>query len=351
MRTILLRPLPLSLLALTLTGLMACSNKDAATPAAPQAAAHAASPDGKAPSPAAAETPAAAAEADASASASDKLGLYIECYNRLDSSAHSSISRYSSWVKDMKTGPTGKETIVYGLYKIDPDATQSCKKDFAQAASQAPAMATLDADGQAYIQALDALSTVVQEANTYYDRGNYKDDGFAKGKQLHPQLVARMETFEAASAKFSDELDVQNDQVLEARMRQLEKEQGRTLPYLQMAAMSRAKQLIGFIQADTFDAAKAAERMDAYEKSADELQAYVTAHKDAVPMMWSSYASALETYRKAAKERIRRIRDHVAYTHGEQMLLNPGSSWMVDGSEGQVTRAYNGLVEAGNSLH
>lgn len=351
MRMTLLKPLPLSFLALALTGLVACSNKDAPAPAATPPAAHAATADSKAPAPAAAETPAPAAGTDASASASDKLGLYIECYNRLDSSAHSSISRYSSWVKDMKAGPTGKETVVYGLYKIDPDATQSCKKDFAKAAGQAPAMAKLDADGQAYIQALDALSTVVQEANTYYDRGNYKDDGFAKGKQLHPQLVERMEAFEAASGKFSDELDVQNDQVLETRMQQLEKEQGRTLPYLQMAAMSRAKQLVGFIQAETFDVAKAAERLDAYEKSADELQAYVTAHKDAVPMMWSSYGDALESYRKAAKERIRRIRDHVAYTHGEEMMLNAGSSWMVDGSEGQVTKAYNGLVEAGNSLH
>ncbi|WP_266156539.1 YiiG family protein [Dyella silvatica] len=348
MRMTHMKPLSLSLLALTLAGLAACSNKDAPAPAATPAAAPQAGADSKAPAAAAAETPAPAA---VDSSASDKLGLYIECFNRLDNSAHNSISRYSSWVKDMKAGPTGKETVVYGLYKIDPDATQSCKKDFAKAAGQSPAMAKLDAEGQTYIQALDALSTVVLEADTYYDRGNYKDDGFAKGKQLHPQLVERMDAFEAASEKFSDELDVQNDQVLEARMQQLEKEQGRTLPYLQMATMSRAKQLVGLIQGETFDVAKASERMDAYEKSADELLAYVSAHKDAAPGMWGRYNSTLEDFRKAAKGRIRRIRDHVAYTEGEKMMLEPASSWMVEGSGGQVTKAYNSLVEAGNALN
>ncbi|MFC5742568.1 YiiG family protein [Dyella tabacisoli] len=341
MRITHIKPLSAATLALALTALLAaCSNKEAPAPAATAAG-----------TTAAASAKAPAAESDADQATSQKLGLYIECFNRLDSSAHESFTRYDVWVKDMKVGPVGNEPIVYGPSQIDPAAMVSCKKDFAQAASQAPAMAALDADGKVYFQTLDALNTVVQDAFTYYDRGNYKDDAFAKGKQLHPQLMERKQAFEAASEKFSDELDVQNDHMLEARMQKLEKEQGRTLPYLQMASMFRAKQLIGVVQADTFDAAKAAERQDAYEKSADELLAYATAHKDEAPMFWSGYVSATETYRKATKERIRRIRDNVAYTEGDKMMLKPGSDWMVEGSPGSATKAYNGLVEAGNSLH
>ncbi|MCL1960363.1 MAG: YiiG family protein, partial [Desulfovibrionaceae bacterium] len=58
-----------------------------------------------------------------------------------------------------------------------------------------------------------------------------------------------------------------------------------------------------------------------------------------------------EDYRKAAKQRLRRVRDKVPYNEGEKMMLKPGSAWMVEGSAEQLTKAYNELIETSNRLH
>ena len=48
-------------------------------------------------------------------------------------------------------------------------------------------------------------------------------------------------------------------------------------------------------------------------------------------------------------QRVRRVRDQVPYSTGEQMMLKPGSDWMVEGSPGKTLKAYNELVERSNN--
>lgn len=346
------RPVLLTVAVLALSGSLAACSKSSDSSTQGKTAASSQSQA----APAAQDKPASTSDTGASASddaaLEQKLSLYIDCYNRLDGAAHRSIARYASWVRDMKAGPTGHETIVYGLYPIDPQQTKTCQDTFAKAAAQAPALADLDGDGKKYIQALDDLSGVVQQAYTYYDRKDYKDDGFAKGKKLHPELVQKMTVFLQASDVFATELDKQNDVVFVAHMKKIEKEQGRKIPYLEMAVMHEAKQLAGAVDADQFDVAEAGKHMDAYGKVADEIQAYATAHPKEQPMGWSHFDTTVEDFRKAAKERIRRIRDNTPYTASEKSLLAAqGSSWMVEGSRGKVVKAYNSLVSAGNMLN
>src|SRR5437870_3881038 len=52
----------------------------------------------------------------------EKSNLYIkDCVNKYSSSVMNSYRRYASWLKDVEQGPTGKESIVYGLYEINSD--------------------------------------------------------------------------------------------------------------------------------------------------------------------------------------------------------------------------------------
>ncbi|MGM5025599.1 DUF3829 domain-containing protein [Tardiphaga sp. 862_B3_N4_1] len=51
-----------------------------------------------------------------SSSATEKLNAYVGCVNSLSERTLDSRVRYFSWAP--KSGPTGKERIVYGLYKI-----------------------------------------------------------------------------------------------------------------------------------------------------------------------------------------------------------------------------------------
>src|SRR5215468_8314760 len=48
----------------------------------------------------------------------EKTQLYItKCFNPYANSVMSSYERYTSWIKNVDSGPTGKESIVYGLYQ------------------------------------------------------------------------------------------------------------------------------------------------------------------------------------------------------------------------------------------
>lgn len=271
---------------------------------------------------------------------------YIACYNKLDGDAHRSIARYQSWVKDMDKGPNGKEMVVYGLYKIDMDDIAKCKASFGKSAQS-----KLDNAATAYIDILSDLGALVTEAEVYYSRDNYKDDAFAKGKKLHGPLADAMKRFEEKSNVFSNEIEVENDKALDAEMQQLEKSEGRQLPYLQMALMSKAKQLIRLIGEESFDAAAAGKLLADYESLTDEAIAYAKKNSESAASGWSTLERATEDYRKAAKERVRRIRDKVAYSEGEKMMLKPGSGWMVEGSQEKVTKAYNAMIEASNRMN
>ena len=331
-----------------------CSKKEEPASAAAPAPAHAPAAPAPATPPAAPPArppaPAAAPQAE-STDSSEKLHAYITCYNSLDSSAHRTLSRYASWVKNMETGPTGKEMVVYGLYSIDTDGIARCQKTITAAAAEKPALAALDAAASDWIAALHTLNGTVSDAYTYYDRENYKDDHFAKGKALHPALVSQGKAFRQASERFSDELEAENDKRLAAQLAEVERTEGRKITYWHMSLMATAKQLVRILDEENFSVEEAAKRLAAYESTTDEAMKYGTANKSELPTSWFTLEHAAEDYRKAAKQRLRRVRDKVPYNEGEKMMLKPGSAWMVEGSTEQLTKAYNELIETSNRLH
>lgn len=280
-----------------------------------------------------------------------KLNQYIDCFNAIDGTGHRTMARYASWVKDMNAGPTGQERIVYGLYSLDSARIAQCKSALEASARQSPALGKLDAAALSYANAIVALDQAVTSLYTYYDRENYKDDQFAKGKQLHAPLAQSARAFESASASFSAELDVENDKLLEAELSKVEKEEGRSFQYLHMATMNRAKALMNLIEADTFAADLAGGKLAEFEKIADETSEFAKKNPGRAPSAWFTVDTAVEDFRKAAKERVRRIRDKVPYNDGERMMLKPGSGWMVEGSQEKVSKAYNDLIGASNGLH
>jgi hypothetical protein len=331
----------------------ACSKKEEAAAPAPvpaTAPATSAAPPAPAPIAAPAAPAAPAATRTAAADPSKRLQVYIQCYNRLDSRAHRTIARYVSWVKNMETGPTGQERIVYGLYPIDTQSIEDCQQSITAAAARQPAFAALDPAATNWVQVIQALDGTVNEAYADYDRENYKDDQFAKGKALHPTLVSQAKAFKEASERFAKELDAENDKLLAAELAEVERTEGRKLTYWRMSLMAQAKQLAAVLGEDDFSVEEATRRLANFESTTDETMKYGAANKAELLMSWTTIEHAAEEYRKAAKQRLRRVRDKVPYSQGEKSMLRPGSAWMVDGSQEQFTKAYNGLVEASNQL-
>lgn len=336
--------------ALSLALLAACSEKTSGNGTAahqPNAAAASAAPSDE-PKAQGAQTQ---AESDTtSPKAAGKMQAYIACYNTANDSAQRSIARYASWV-DAKKGPTGKERHVYGLYQIHEHIVQACQKKIEAALQQQPALEPLDGAARSYLQALSALAPLVDEAYKYYERENYKDDGFTKGKQMHAPLVQAMQAFDAASQSFASALETENDKLLAEELKQIEKTEGRKLLYWHMLTMAEAKQLANLLSEDTFDMNQATAQLAEFEQAADELAAYAKAHKNELPTAWSFMDSAVENFRIAAKERIRRIRDKKPYSQTERNWVGTSSGWMVNGSPDKLVRQYNELVSRSNSIH
>ena len=90
-------------------------------------------------------------------------------------------------------GPTGKERIIYGTYTIYD--TSDCRKNVEKANAMEPHDAAIETAATAYADAVSKLEPLLKETDDYYSQENYKDDKMAKGKALHPRLVAAWDAF------------------------------------------------------------------------------------------------------------------------------------------------------------
>ncbi|SQI44285.1 Uncharacterised protein [Leminorella richardii] len=283
----------------------------------------------------------------------EKMQAYIQCYNSIDSSIHDSINRYSSWVKDFEKGPTGKESTVYGLYAIHQNSTDSCQRGVTKALDIKPAFNPMDEIAASYLAAAEKVSTEINALNRYYDQGDYTDDKFAKGKELHPKLLAAYKAFEPASKAFSQAISEINDERQKAHLKAMEESEGKTLSYYSLAIMMDAKSINRMIEEDTFDAEKSLAMVSELQNKIESSRPLIEERKKANDTSYISYDSLLrqaDSYAKAAKERIRRVRDKEPYSRGEQMNLGTSGEWMVNGSVGKLIKEYNSLVGDYNRL-
>ena len=275
--------------------------------------------------------------------ATEKLNAYVGCINRLSSRAYDSRSRYFSWAP--KSGPTGKERIIYGLYTIYD--TADCQKKAEAANALEPRDAALEAAATAYVTSVTTLAPLLKEADDYYTQENYKDDKMAKGRALHPKLVAAWYAFAAADKNLRAGVDGINDRRKAEQLAAIEAKDGRKAQYYIEALMIDAKRVLRTQTADTPDLAEITKALAAYEATVTALQAAADGNSGdrKVGSMFTGNAKALLV---TAKQLMRRIRDKVPYTTGEKMMLTPSSAWMVEGSPGRLLRDYNQLVDAYN---
>jgi Protein of unknown function (DUF3829) len=273
----------------------------------------------------------------------EKTNAYIGCMNRLSGRAYEARSRYFSWVG--KNGPTGKERIIYGTYTIYE--TADCAADVAKANAIAPHDTELEAAASGYVAAVSVLGPLLKEADDYYTQENYKDDKMAKGKALHPRLVAAWTAFENADDRLSNGIDVIQDREAVQELANIEKSEGRKWRYHIQALMISAKLLARTQSTAKPNIAGITPALSDYETAVKAAEGYASANKDS--KIGSSFVGSAKTFLTTAKALMRRVRDNVPYNDGEKMIMNsPGGAWMVEGSPARLTRDYNGLVESYN---
>jgi hypothetical protein len=279
----------------------------------------------------------------------EKTNAYIGCMNRLSGRAYEARSRYFSWVG--KNGPTGKERIVYGTYSIYD--TADCAANVTTANAIAPHDAELEASASVYVAAVSVLGPLLKDADDYYTQENYKDDKMAKGKALHPRLLAAWTAFESADNKLSNGIDVMQDREAVQKLANIEKAEGRHGRYHIASLMISAKVLVRTQSTAKTNIAAVTAALADYEgivKAAEDFAAADKDNKDKKDSkVGSSFLGSAKTFLTTSKALMRRVRDNVPYSDGDKMIMNsPGGAWMVAGSPARLTRDYNSLVESHN---
>ncbi len=282
-----------------------------------------------------------------------KMQGYIDCINGPSSRVLDAADRYASWV-DIDKGVTGEEKNVYGIY--DHELDESCVEAINTANATEPKDDGLEKAAAQWLAAYKAVQPLIHDAHDYYDREDYKDDGFAKGKDMHDGLAKAIGAFQDADQALRRVVGDKNDALQARRLERLEKEEGRKLRFQAANVMAKAKELMAAGDAATLEAIDL-ERLDkalkAYDTALEEAEEYVKANEAeaATVLLFDSFIDNGEGYLKAAKELMRRKRDSRAYDKMELSRLGSSSGWMVEGSPDKLSRAYNDLVNRSNGLN
>ena len=130
-----------------------------------------------------------------------------------------------------------------------------------------PHDAAIEAAATAYADAVNKLEPLLKETDDYYSQENYKDDKMAKGKALHPRLVAAWDAFATADQKLRGEVEAINDGRAQEKPAEIEKIEGRKTRYYVEALMVQAKRVLRAEDAKTPDIAAITQALNEYEET------------------------------------------------------------------------------------
>ncbi len=252
-----------------------------------------------------------------------------------------SYRRYASWLKDVERGPTGKEGIVYGLYDINSDG-QDCLDAIKKAKGINPELAEAEASADKYAGALKEAIKQIKAIYPYYNHEDYKDDGFQRGKEAHPALLAAFRNFEQANKSFDAQVDKLEDQVAQKNLEEFKDDPSKKYDYTVVDTGIKAKKIMKFVSRSEFFQISVEElqpMIDDFEKSVNELKSAAAKRP-----LGSFYVSSCDDFLKAAKELMRRVRDKKPFTGIERSWVGTSSGWMVEGSPDKLLHQYNEMV-------
>jgi hypothetical protein len=252
----------------------------------------------------------------------EKLDEYIKCLNSLSSAIHQSRHRYLSYIP--RTGPTGRETYA-DLYRLPAGATTTCATGVSRSKVMPPSNPQLESAGSEFSLAATDIDRLMTEMDTYYEMKNFRDDKWAKGKLMHPRLMAAWDRFSKSDKSLHDTLDGITKPLAQRTLARIEREEGKKFRYGRKKVLITSRELVEASdpigEDDDVDFNLYSAAYTEFEKGLDELVAYGSMHKaelsnkataPAWPMADSNYESFVKEatdFKKAAKEYWRCLRD------------------------------------------
>lgn len=136
----------------------------------------------------------------------NKYNTYIDFGNSFDKRAIDSYHKYFEWA-DIDNGPKGAKNV-RGVSTLPEHSLKSLEKGLAIDIE----IEGVDEPMKAAYEKGKQLYTVIEEADSYYDKQDYKDDNFEKGEQLHMSIkTAFDEYFNAYDTMYSEFVVVQDE--------------------------------------------------------------------------------------------------------------------------------------------
>ncbi len=263
--------------------------------------------------------PGATADDAALAATTAKFNAYVGYMNR-SLRAVDALARYRSWV-NMRTGPTGRERIVYGLY-APYDLTDE-RAAVQKALAAPPALPELDDAVRAYVAANDALSPVLVKADGYYGRADYKLDGMAEGKAMHKEIAADGDAFLAARARLDMVMRTQKLALDRIRLATIEAKEGRTARWHVADVMMTGKVALDALDGGPgarVDLAAFDSAMAGFGEAVKVMDDYAAAHRDALGS-FGSFPDDLLSHLRAVQGRLKRAKGDLRRAAGLDMTF------------------------------
>jgi hypothetical protein len=296
----------------------------------------------------------------------EKLDEFIKCLNSLSSPIHQARHRYLTYIP--KAGPTGREQNA-DIYKLPANAATSCSTGIAKAKTMPPANAKLEAAGTEFSAAASEVDHLISDIDSYLEMRSFRDDKWAKGKAMHPRLMAAWIRFSKADKELHDTLDGITKPLAQRVLARIEREEGKKFRYSRKKTLIAARELVEASDPigddDDIDFNLYSAAYTDFEKGLDELMAYGATHKPELgqthgpnwPMAESNFDQFVKEatdFKKAAKEFWRCLRDapNKAKTPSGKIDLQKmgncadGPAWR---QEEETIKQYNEFIRTSNN--
>lgn len=297
----------------------------------------------------------------------EKLGEYIKCLNTLSSPIHQSRHRYYTYVP--KSGPTGREGYA-DLYRLPTGATAKCSAGVSTSKTMPPSDPKLESSGEEFAASAAAIDQLIIEADRYYENKDFKDDKWAKGKELHPRLVAAWDRFSKADKDLHDTLDGITKPLSQRVLARIEREEGKKFRYFRKSVLITAREMVEASdpvgEDDDIDFNLYGAAYTNFEKAIDDLEAFGSLHKSELsnqklapswPMADSNYESFVKEsndFKKSSKEFWRCLRDAPDKAKTPSGKIDPDKLGYCSGMPAwkradQVVKDYNEFIRTSNT--
>ena len=269
-----------------------------------------------------------------------KLQAAIKGINFVSSKLYRVRRAYMSRV-DPDVGPD--ETTSFSFSRFSETSTIEAMDE---AIAARPADPKLDPAMTAYVIAVKELEPHLNAASTYYGNKSNKDDAAAKGKELHPKLVAGFTEFALRAKELTEVVDEISRAKRVAKLAILEADPSARHRYLSSKVMLVAEDAVklGDVPLEELD-------LEALTATASELDAAIAqideyaAAGTQPTMSLGPWRTSLTHYAKAVHALARRKREGKGFTERELKSLETRS---VEGSAKELVTRYNELIDMSN---